>query len=71
VASPAGLLGAAFKMRLRQTEGLIAFVITLMGLAISAPDRTTVSRRAVALPVVRSMRIPVGPLHVLIDSTGR
>jgi hypothetical protein len=30
-------LGSAFKMRLRQTEGLIASVITLMGLAISTP----------------------------------
>ncbi|MEA2773177.1 MAG: hypothetical protein QOD93_6139, partial [Acetobacteraceae bacterium] len=63
-------LGSAFKMRLRQTEGLIASVITLMGLAISTPDHTTVSRRAVTLPVIPSARMPDGPLHVLIDSTG-
>jgi Transposase DDE domain len=53
------MLGAAFKMRLRQTEGLIASIITLMGLVISAPDHATASRRAVTLPVVRSTRIPV------------
>src|SRR5208283_1899873 len=64
------MLGAAFKMRLRQTEGLIASVIPLMGLTISAPDHTTVSRRAVPLPVIPAARMPDGPLHVLIESTG-
>ena len=64
------MLGAAFKMGLRQTEGLIASVIVLMGLTISAPDHTTVSRRAVRLPVIRSAPMPEGPLQVLIDSTG-
>lgn len=64
------MLGAAFKMRLRQTEGLIGSVITLMGLTISAPDHTTVSRRAVTLPAIPSAQMPDGPLHVLIDSTG-
>jgi len=64
------MLGAAFKMRLRQTEGLISSVIALMGLTISAPDHATVSRRAVKLPVIQPARMPDGPLHVLIDSTG-
>jgi hypothetical protein len=44
------MLGAAFKLRLRQTEGLMVSVITLMGLTISAPDHTTVSRRALRSP---------------------
>lgn len=48
------MLRAAFKLPLRQTEGLLASVLTLMGLMISAPDHTTVSRRAVRLPVVRA-----------------
>src|SRR5487761_2662548 len=43
---------------------------TSMELTISAPDHTTVSRRAVALPVVQPALVPHGPLHVLIDSTG-
>ena len=45
-------------------------VLTLMGLTLSAPDHTTVSRRAVTLPVIRPTQVPRGPLHVLIDSTG-
>jgi hypothetical protein len=64
------MLGAAFKLPLRQTEGLIASVLTLMGLTISTPDHSTVSRRAVTLPVVQPASLPHGALHVLIDSTG-
>ena len=45
-------------------------VLTSMGLTLSAPDHTTVSRRAVALPVIQPAQVPPGPLHVLIDSTG-
>ncbi len=45
-------------------------VLTLMNLTITAPDHTTVSRRAVGLTVTKSPSAPKGPLHVLIDSTG-
>jgi hypothetical protein len=64
------MLRAAFKLPLRQTEGLLASVLTLMDLTISAPDHTTVSRRAVTLPAIQSASVPHGPLHVLIESTG-
>ncbi len=64
------MLRTAFKLPLRQTEGLMASVLTLMDLTISAPDHTTVSRRAVTLPVIKPASVPHGPLHVLIDSTG-
>jgi transposase len=64
------MLRAAFKLALRQTEGLMASVLSLMDLTISAPDHTTISRRAVRLPVIQAARVPQGPLHVLIDSTG-
>jgi hypothetical protein len=64
------MLRAAFKLALRQIEGLMTSVLSLMGLTISAPDHTTVSRRAVTLPVIQAASIPHGPLHVLIDSTG-
>ena len=64
------MLRTAFKLVLRQTEGLMTSVLTLMGLAISAPDHSTVSRRAEALPVIQPASVPSGPLHVLIDSTG-
>ena len=52
------MLRAAFKMALRQTEGLMASVLTLMNLTITAPDHTTVSRRAVGLTVTKSPSVP-------------
>ena len=64
------MVRTAFKLALRQTEGLLASVITLMDLKISVPDHTTISRRAVTLPVIQADSVPHGPLHLLIDSTG-
>src|ERR1700712_158564 len=64
------VLRTAFKLALRQIEGLMTSVLSLMGLSISAPDHTTVSRRAATLPVIQAPSVPPGPLHVLIDSTG-
>jgi hypothetical protein len=64
------MLRTAFKLPLRQTEGLLASVLMLMKLMISAPDHTTVSRRAVKLPVIQPAQVPRGALHMLIDSTG-
>ena len=63
------MLRTAFKLALRQTEGLMTSVLTLRGLTLSAPDHSTVSRRAERLPVIQPAAAPVGPLHVLIDST--
>lgn len=64
------MLRSAFKMALRQTEGLMNSVLKLMNLTITAPDHTTVSRRAVGLTLTKLPSAPKGPLHVLIDSTG-
>jgi len=64
------MLRAAFKLPLRQTEGLMTSVLTLMDLTISVPEHTTVSGRAVTLPGIQPASVPPGPLHVLIDSTG-
>jgi transposase len=64
------MVRTAFRLPLRQTEGLMASVITLMDLTISAPDHSTISRRAVTLPVIQPGSVPHGPLHLLIDSTG-
>ena len=60
----------SFKLPLRQTEGGMASVITLMDLTILAPDHTPVSRRTVALRLIRPAAAPSGPLHVLTDSIG-
>jgi Transposase DDE domain len=64
------MLRTAFKMALRQTEGLMASVFELLGCELAVPDHTTVSRRANKLPSIARAALPEGPLHVLIDSTG-
>jgi hypothetical protein len=64
------MLRTAFKLPLRQAEGLTTSVVMLMGQTISVPDHSTVSRRAASLPVIASGPLPDGPLHVLIDGTG-
>ena len=64
------MLGCAFRLRLRQTEGLMNSVLALMGLRLPVPDHTTLSRRAKKRPAVRRPGLPEGPLDVLIDSTG-
>jgi len=64
-------LRAVFRLALRQTEGLIGSVMGLLGLALSVPDHSTLSRRAEALEVPRPRPRKDGePLHLLVDSTG-
>lgn len=67
-------LGLVFGLRLRQTEGLLASVLQLMGLDLAVPDHTTLSRRASTSRLSdrrQGCRFPGdGPIHVLIDSTG-
>src|SRR5829696_9118289 len=62
-------LKAVFRLALRQTEGLIGSLIGLLGLDLSVPDHTTLSRRAETLEVPRP-RSGTGPVHLLVDSTG-
>ncbi len=62
-------LRAVFRLALRQTEGLIGSIIALLGLDLSVPDHTTLSRRAESLDVARP-RPGSGPVHLLVDSTG-
>ena len=70
-------LKAVFRLALRQTEGLIGSIIGLLGLDLSVPDHTTLSRRAATLEVPRPRpgsnaeagRDPA-PVHLLVDSTG-
>src|SRR5215212_2334925 len=69
-------LKAVFRLALRQTKGLIGSIIRLLGLALSIPDHTTLSRRAATLEVPRPRASsPDGgsrsqPMHLLVDSTG-
>src|SRR5712671_5025388 len=61
-------LRAVFRLALRQTEGLIASLLRLLGLDLAAPDHSTMSRRGETLQVSRP---PSGsePVHLLVDST--
>ena len=62
-------LRVVFRLALRQTEGLVASIIALLGLDLAAPDHTTISRRAETLEVPRPRR-GREPVHLLVDSTG-
>lgn len=62
-------LRAVFRLALRQTEGLIASIIGLLGLDLAVPDHSTISRRAETLELPRP-RPGREPVHLLVDSTG-
>ena len=63
-------LRLVFRLPLRQAEGFLRSVLSLMGVDLEAPDHTTLSRRSQCL-AVRCLRIPThGPIHLVVDSTG-
>ena len=59
-----------FHLPLRQTEGFLRSVFGMLGLDLSAPDHTTLSRRGQRLDVALRRILATGPLHLMIDSTG-
>ena len=60
-----------FRVPLRQAEGFLRSVLSLRGVDLAAPDHTTLSRRSQSL-AVEFRRIPSrGPLHRIVDRTGR
>jgi len=61
---------AAFDPALRQTERLIGSVTALLGLDLTVPDHSTMSRRRRTLEMAPLRRSGSGPLHLLVDSTG-
>jgi hypothetical protein len=63
-------LRAVFRLPLRQTEGLIGSVLQLLGLDLSVPDYSTLSRRAQSLELPAQTRSTGGPIHLLVDSSG-
>jgi len=62
-------LRAVFRLALRQTKGLIRFLIALLGLDLLIPDHSTLSRRAETLEVPRPSTGTTS-VHLLVDSTG-
>ena len=64
-------LRLVFRVPLRQAEGFLRSVLSLRGVDLAAPDHTTLARRSQSLAVA-FRRIPSrGPLHRIVDSTGR
>jgi len=63
-------LRSLFHLGLRQTEGFVGSLIRLMGLDLSVPDHTTLSRRGRTIDVLSRGRKNDGPIHLVIDSTG-
>ena len=63
--------GRVFHLRLRQTEGFLRSLFSLLVLDGQVPDHTTISRRARKLGKL-PICAPAGnrPVHILVDSTG-
>ncbi len=59
-----------FHLPLRQTEGFLTAIFGMLGLDLSAPDHTTLSRRGQPLHLTLR-RAPAGAgMHLIVDSTG-
>jgi hypothetical protein len=64
------MLRLAFGRPWRQTEGMLASILRLLGLDLPVPDHTTFSRRSADLIVAKALSAASGPVNVVIDSTG-
>ena len=63
-------LRLVFRLPLRQAEGFLRSVLSLMEVDLEAPDHTTLSRRSRDLNV-EVQRIPAeAPIHLIVDSAG-
>jgi transposase len=63
-------LRLVFSLPLRQAEGFLRSVLSLMALDLRSPDHTTLSRRSQHLDT-QLARVPTKePIHLIIDSTG-
>jgi len=63
-------LRLVFKQALRQTEGLLKFIIELLKLDLAVPDHTTLSRRARRIILPKISKSSKEGLVVMVDSTG-
>ena len=63
-------LRLVFNLPLRQAEGFLRSVQSLMGVALEAPDHTTLSRRSQSLNVDLHRVAHDKPIHLIVDSTG-
>jgi len=59
-----------FHQPLRQTEGLMGSLLRLLGLAVKAPDHSTLSRRSKTVEIPDALGRCTGPIHLIVDSSG-
>ena len=59
-----------FNLPLRQAEGFLRSVLSLMTLDLDAPDHTTVSRRSQYLSIQLNRVSIKNPINLIVDSTG-
>ena len=64
------VLRLVFKLPLRQAEGFLRSVLSLMSVDLEAPDHTTLSRRSQDLNVDLHRAAVDNPIHLIVDSTG-
>jgi hypothetical protein len=63
-------LKAVYRLRLRQTEGLMLSLCQLMQITLDVPDFSTLSRRGRDLEVALGVKRSSKSLHLVVDSTG-
>ena len=63
-------LRVVFGLPLRQTEGFLDSLLSLMSRDLKAPDHTTLSRRNQIVVVPPLTRAHDGPIDLIVDSTG-
>ena len=63
-------LRVVFGLPLRQTEGFLNSLLSLMSRDLKAPDHTTLSRRNQMVVVPPLTRAHDGPIDLIVDSTG-
>ena len=63
-------LSLIFHLPLRQTEGFLTSIFGILGVDLTAPDHTTLSRRGQHLALALRHARPGTSLHLIVDSTG-
>ena len=59
-----------FRLPLRQAEGFLRSILSLMSVDLEAPDHTTLSRRSQHLNIQLARVSTKQSIHLIVDSTG-
>lgn len=64
------MIREVFQLPLRQTEGFLNSIFTMMQVNLKSPDYSTLSFRGEVLPIKITSSSSSEPVHLVIDSTG-